>query len=352
LARPTSIWLRSADNHWYVTVDRKKIKLSLEKKEATRLFHELLSKHQEPSGSNVSPSFRKLADLFVDESQRTKKDTSYRIIKYGLQSFCDHIGQKRIADLKVHHVSTWVGEHQRPSKEGEKTRNGKHWKRRVPWNDSTACTHRTNLLACLNWAVNQGYIQSHPLTKLKRGTHSRRERYLTLDERKKIRENVKPDFADFLIALDLTGARPFSELATITAEMIDWQTKTIRFKHHKTEKKGKSRTIYISPPLAELLKRKIVEHPTGLLFRNQASNIWKSHDATRRLRYVTDKLGIPRATIYAYRHAMISDSLAKGLSANVIGELVGNSPIVIARNYDKLHQKPDVMLEAAARAAG
>ncbi len=208
MPRPTSIWLRSSDNHWYVTFRGKKIKLSPDKKEATRLFHELLSKHEEPDGSNISPTFKKIADLFCDESERTKKPNTYRIIKYGLQSFCDSIGNKRIADLRVHHVTEWIGEHQRPSRDGEMTKNGQHKRPRVPWNESTACTHRSNVLACLNWAVEQGYISSHPLTKVKRGSHLRRERLFTIEEITKIKANVKPDFREFLEALELTAPAP------------------------------------------------------------------------------------------------------------------------------------------------
>lgn len=352
MARPPSVWHRSQDDHYYTTIRGQKIKLAPDKKEATRLFHELLAKQEEPAGSNISPTFAKIADLFLDESERTKKPTTYRVLKYNLQSFCDHLGQRRIADLKVHHVTAWVAEHVRPSREGEMTRNGKHKKPRVPWNESTACTARTSVLACLNWAVDQGYIDRHPLTKLKRGSHKRRERYVTPEERQKIRDNVKPDFRDFLLAMEMTGARPFSELAQLTAASINWATNTITLTEHKNAGKGKSRTIYVSPPFAVLLRRMSQDHPTGPLFRNRWDSAWESHDATRRMKYVLKKLGIPRVVPYDYRHSYITDCLAKGMSANVVGELVGNSPVVIARNYDKLHQRPKTMLEMAALAAG
>lgn len=74
--------------------------------------------------------------------------------------------------------------------------------------------------------------------------------------------------------------------------------------------------------------------------------------ALRRLHYATRKLRIPKVVPYDYRYSFITDALAKGLSSNLIGELVGNSPFVIARNYSHLHQQPATMLEAAARAAG
>ena len=352
MPRPASIWLRASDDHFYVTIRGKKRKLSPDKKEATRLFHELMAQQEEPAGSNVSPSFRRIADLFLDESQRTKKPNTYRLNRYNLQGFCDHVGSKRIADLKVHHVTTWIAEHQRPSLPGEMTKNGKHARPRVPWNQSTACTARTTVLACLNWAVAQGYIESHPLTKLKRGSHLRRERYVTAEERRRIKDFVKPDFADFLTALELTGARPFSEMATLSAASVNWKAMTVTLVEHKNSGKNKSRTIYVSPALAVLLERKSEEYPIGPLFRNRWGTAWRSHDATRRMHYATENLGIDRVVPYDYRHSFITDALAKGLSANLIGELVGNSPIVIARNYSHLHQQPATMLEAAARATG
>jgi integrase len=330
MARPPTVWLRRQDDHFYTTVKGEKIKLSPDKKEATRLFHELLAKHEEPVGSNISPTLRKIADLFLDDSEKNKHPNTYRMAKYFLQSLCDRIGKRRICDLKVLHVTEWISANE--------------------WNESTACSARATLLACLNWAVTQGYVDSHPLTRLKRGTHRRRERYLTPEERSLIRDNVKPDFGDFLHALELTGARPFSELATLTADSIDWKTNTIPFVVHKNQTKGKTRTIYITPALTDLLKRKCKEHPIGPLFRNRNSNAWTSHDATRRLHNVTEKLQLERATIYAFRHAYCTDALARGMNANMLAELVGNSPVTLARTYDHLHKRRDVMLEAAVRA--
>ncbi|HEX3146725.1 MAG TPA: tyrosine-type recombinase/integrase [Gemmataceae bacterium] len=275
-------------------------------------------------------SFRKLADLFIDVSLRTKKLNTYRLHKYLLQSFCDHIGKRRVSDLKVLHVTEWLGKQK--------------------WNQSTACSARSALLACLNWGVNEGRIDRHPMTKLKRGTHKRRERIFTIEERERIRKQVRPDFRDFLFALEQTGTRPFSERATITASMVDWATNTITLKEHKNDGKGTSRTIYLTPAMVELLKKLSESNPIGLLFRNSRDGIWTSHDATRRLHYATDKLGIPRGSLYAYRHAMINDSLAKGMTADGIAELVGNSAITIARHYSHLSQKREAMLEAAKRA--
>jgi integrase len=235
VARNAGIWLRKDNGFFYTTLRGEKIKLSQDRKEAQKLFHGMMAKDEEPSGTSISMTFRALADLYLDEVQRIRKLNTYRLHKYTLQTFCDRIGKKRVADLRVLHATEWVNAH--------------------TWNESTCCTARTTLLACLNWGVTQGYIDRHPLAKLKRGAHRRRERVLTPDEPQKIRDGVKPDFREFLLALELTGARLFSELATLTAEMIDWESNTITLKEHKNAAKGKTRTIYLAPAMDELLTR-------------------------------------------------------------------------------------------------
>ncbi len=93
--------------------------------------------------------------------------------------------------------------------------------------------------------------------------------------------------------------------------MIHWNTMTIPFAEHKNLKKRKTRTIYITPKLEALLRRKCQEHPTGFLFRNRLGSQWNSHDATRRLHYITDKLKIPSGTLYGMRHFYCTSALPR-----------------------------------------
>lgn len=336
MARKAKVWFREQTGWYMTTIRGEQIKLSKDEKEAERAFHALMAKEEpEVRDTGVFPTFRKIADLFLADSLAHKKPTTYKMHKYFLQGFCDHVGRRRVNDLRVHHVTDWV------AKPKDKVKQ---------WNQSSACSARTTVLACLNWAVAQGYIDSHPLGKLKRGSHKKRERVLSPEERQLIRDSVKPDFRDFLFALEQTGARPFSEMALLTADMINWKARTITFREHKNEGKGKKRTIYMTAALIELLRRLADEHPTGYLFRNTRDHVWRSHDATRRLNYIIDKLKLPPATIYAWRHTYITEALERGMTANVVAELVGNSPLTIARNYDHLNQRTSTMLEAAQRA--
>jgi len=333
MPRPNKVWKRKNTDWYYVNIGKKKVRLSQRKDEAERMMHEMLSqKPEEEVGTKEFPTFRKVADLFLKNSEVENKPTTFRMHKLYLQSFCDKVKRKRVGDLKVLHVTEWI------SGSG--------------WGQSTACSARGTVLACLNWSVGQGYITAHPLGKLKRGSHKRRERVFSTEEIQLIRDFTNPFFADFLRGLELTGARPFSELARITAAMVNWEEEVIELGEHKNERKGKTRTIYLVPEMVLLLKRLAESHPAGLLFRNTKGKIWTSHDATRRLHYCTEKLGIPRGTIYAVRHHHITAALENGLSANVIAELVGNSPVTISRHYDHLSKQRKSMKEAAKKALG
>ena len=335
MARPHKVWKRKGTDWYYAKVAGKRHRLSQNRDEAEQMMFELLAaakkkEIEEPKVTGVFPTFRKISDLFLDLSKREKKPTTFRMYHMFLQSACDRFGRKRVNDLKVHLVSRWITE--------------------TGWGQSTSTSARATVLAALNWAIAEGYIDSHPLRKLKRGSHKRRTRIFTAQELDKIRAFVKPNFRDFLRVLELTGARPYSELAKVTAAMVDWTEETITFEEHKNDGKGKTRTIYLVPEAVEILKRLAQYYSSGPLFRNAHGNEWTSHDATRRLHYATDKLKIPRGSLYAIRHKLISDGLEKGLSANVIAELVGNSPISIARHYDHLSKRKSAMKEAARKA--
>ncbi|OWK35146.1 hypothetical protein FRUB_09988 [Fimbriiglobus ruber] len=167
-----------------------------------------------------------------------------------------------------------------------------------------------------------------------------------------MRQACSPWFLDFLTACEITGARPFGEIAQLTAEMIDWNAGVIEIKQHKNAKKGKTRTIFLTPPLETLLRRMVEKHPTGLLFRTRKNGKWKADAVCYHMRKMERELEIPRLNFYAYRKALITDALEKGISAEVISELVGNSPQAIHDYYNRLSERRNTLKEAAAKAIG
>jgi integrase len=333
MPRQPGLWLRSQDGFYYTTIKRKKIRLAKEKKEARKALYELLAKPDVAPADTTRKGFRKVADQYLAYIQRTAAETTFNNFLLYLRAFSDHLGKKAVNDLRVEHVTSFEAKNDH-------------------WSKSTVVTVRGIIIGCLNWAVAQQIIDANPIPKLKAGKTTRRERLLTQEERDKIRAAVPQAMKDFLLALELTGARPFSEVAQLTAQSIDWENGIIPLAKHKNARKGKSRTIFLTPPLEELLKRKIAEHPTGLLFLSPRNAPFTRHLMCWWLRRLEAKTGVPRLNTYLVRHAAITDALEKGISSDVAGELYGNSGETIRRYYSKLSEKRNALKEAARRAVG
>jgi integrase len=359
MPRKASIWFRDQDGFYYTTYRGQQTKLAKDKDEAERAFHALMA--QAPAAdedSKIFPSFRKIADLFLEHAEKTKEKTTFDLQRLYLQSFCDHVKRKRAADIKVADVTAWLVKHTSghatpPKKKQAPPAKGK--KRFVDpdgvWGHNTQVTCRAIIRACLNWAVDQGYLTHSPIGRLKAGSYHRRERILTVEERQKIKACVRDSaFVEFIFFLEQTGCRPFSEAGKVTAEMIDFAAGTIIFKKHKNARKGKTRVIYMTERLKEILQRRCEKHPSGPLFRTRHGFPFTGPNTVQRIRRIEKRLGIPRFSLYAYRHSYITDCLAKGMSASIVAELVGNTARTIERYYQHLDQKKDVLRDAAKKA--
>jgi hypothetical protein len=142
------VWKHKQDGWSYVKVAGKQVKLSPVRAGAVKAMHALLANHETtnelPSG-NFLPTFRKIADLYLDNSQKSNKPTTDRMHKLYLQSFIDRIKGRRVDELKVHHVTEWIAA--------------------TGWGQSTSCSARGTMPACLNWAAEQGYVAGHSLGK-------------------------------------------------------------------------------------------------------------------------------------------------------------------------------------------
>jgi integrase len=336
MARKPSVWFREQDEWYYTTFKGQQTKLSRDEHEAERMFHELHAKAPEEQMENGNrPSAGRTADLFLDFSKKNHDPDTFKHYKSLLQRFCDSVGKgRKVADLRPHHVTTWMDKHPH-------------------WSGSTRAAAVAAILACLNWAIEQGYIASHPLARLKRGRYERRERIMTQVERDSVFKAIKdPGFRYFLRFLELTGCRPFSEAAAIEAKDVSLPHSTITLQQHKNRRKtGKSRIIYLSPQARELVSALVVLHPEGPIFRNGISGEpWTKQSVQKRFHRLCKNLGLQDVSAYTFRHQYITQALERGVSIEMVAELVGNSPNTIYRHYNHIAQRPG-MLAAAARIA-
>lgn len=336
MARPSTVWFREHDGYYYTTVRGKRVRLAKDKKEADKAFHALLAAAPDDGPVGFRPTFRRLADLYLDFTQQTKSPRTYEHQLRFLQSFCDSVGVKRAADLKPGDVTAWLLKH------------------KTTWGHNTQVTARSLVVACLNWAVREGHVPSSPLRGMKVGQTHGRERILTKDERTRVLAAISHNrtFELFLRFLELTGCRPYSEAAQITADMIDWQAGNVPLAKHKNARLGKRRVIYLTDAAKAVLRELSDLRPDGPLFRTRHGVPYNRSNIIKAFRRLEAKLNIPRFNPYAYRHTYITEALERGLTADIVAELCGNTPAMVTKYYSHLEAKKDTLREAAKRAVG
>jgi integrase len=209
------------------------------------------------------------------------------------------------------------------------------------------------VVACLNWAVEQGYLPYSPLTRMKVGQMHGRERILTKEERQLIMAAVRNKmFKRFLTFLEQTGCRPYSEAAQISSAMIDWEEGCVPLAKHKNARKGKRRVIYLTEEAKAVLRELCKERPEGPLFVTRNGIPYNRSNIIGTFRRLEKRLGIPKFNPYSYRHTYITEALERGLTADIVAELVGNTPKTIAKYYSHLESKKNTLRDAARRAVG
>ena len=338
MARKASVWLRAGTTWYYATIGGKQTRLSQDRKEAERLLHELLGKKkpvddQPEPPSVLGPSFKKLADEYLKATRGDKIDRVFQCQVKTLQAFSDHVKRIRAAELKPHMVGAWL-------------------RTKPTWGTSTQSNQRKTIKACLNWAVREGYLAENPLKRMVGGDTVRRDLILTEDQKKRIAEVVTPDFRDFLRAIELTGCRPFSEMANLEAGMVDFAAGTATIQQHKNRKKsGKPRIIFLVPELLEMLRGRAARYPTGPLFRSRRGAKWSAVSGWKWMDAIKKRTGIT-AYPYAWRHGYITDALIRGVPVEVVAELVGNTPQIIYRHYSHVGKDRAAMRAAAVKAVG
>ncbi len=331
MSKPSGLWLRKRDNFWMTTINGQQYKLSKDKSKARKMLHKLLA-DDKPLPGRSGMTLRRLCDSFLVRTKERKEECSHKAQVRNLKAFCESFGHRDPATLKVHEVEEWL-------------------EQRDTWANSSKALFITIIKAVFNWADEQQYIGQNPIKKLKRRSTGRRRRVLTSGERERIKAEVSEDLRDFLTTLELTGCRPFSEAAKLTAQDIDWEKGRAMLIKHKTAKKtGRPRLIYFPPPLLARLKERAERYPEGPLFRNRLGNPWTSDTAGKYLRRACEKLGIEGVTSYTIRHSFISTALVKGVPVETVAVLAGNTPKTIWSSYDQVDRMHEALQAAAIKA--
>jgi integrase len=209
--------------------------------------------------------------------------------------------------------------------------------------------------AVTRWATQTGQLPRDPLAGLKPPPAVARDFDATQDIRAKLREVATDQaWADFILALELTGCRP-GEVAAVTAADVDLEAGTWLVKNKTARATGEShRIVFLPPALVELVRRLMLEHPSGPLFRNSQGGRWHRWSWGARMRRARRHLGLSSKLItYSLRHAFGTDAVAAEVNPVVVANLMGHrSTDMLLKTYAKIAQRREAMHDALARFRG
>lgn len=335
---PEPFW-REARGCWFVQVGKKQIRLSPDRDEAFRLYHELMARPAEEiqvPAKQAALLAVQLVDDFLSWAEANRKPDTLDIYSRLLQKFCESIPKSLAADeVKPFHVTRTMDANS------------------AIWSANTKRNFAVTVQGAFNWAEKQGLIDRSPLRNLTKPARKAREQYVTPADHAKILAAIDSDgFRDLVELAWETGCRP-QEVRAIEAKHIDREMNRIVFPPSEAKGGTNHRVVYLATEKAREIAYRLADaQPTGAILRNAKGNAWTRDAINCAFCRVKKKTGA-KFHLGAYRKGFVTEALKNGVDTVTLAHLVGHSDAaMISRVYGKVHQDPAHMEEAARRAKG
>lgn len=158
-----------------------------------------------------------------------------------------------------------------------------------------------------------------------------------------VRQVLQERHRDVLDLLMLTGARP-GELINLTTGMIDRDDDIWRanLRHHKTAKKGKTRTLYFVPSAQLILRKYLKANPNERMFPFQRQEFSET------IKRACERANVKPFTPHGCRHT-VATRLADEMGIEAAQRLLGHSEAAMTQHYSKGAEKQAI---AAAKSLG
>jgi site-specific recombinase XerD len=344
-----SAWHWKQTDCWYYTEPGTKKRVPLfdekgdrirgkENKETARLALARIQLSEELNLHSPTPSddwtVAKVCDIYLDDLHRSANPDWAKQVQRWLNDFCSYCGALAISELKKKHLRNWVQRH-------------------TTWNHNTQRNVIASVKAAFNYCCKYDDLDSNPLASYEKPTATPRVTAFSPEEEKTLYENTNAAFGLFLKACILTGARPYSELAKVTADHVVetpqgmyylLKARTGEGRHgHKTAKKtGKDRRIMLCDEMETITRQLMLTAPRGSgkpLFRSTRAKAWKRCNCVQHFRLLKQKLKLSQdKCTYTCRHTFAKRTLSgyytgKPVTIEVLAGLMGNTPKVCWDHY-------------------
>lgn len=192
----------------------------------------------------------------------------------------------------------------------------------------------TNLKAALNHAWRDGLVESDEAWRKVKPFHNvdmPKIRYLEMIECQRLINACDPDFRQLVRAALLTGCR-YGELIKLKIADVNLEQKTVFIRETKN---GKPRCIPLNNEGAIFFEEMTAGKLGGnFVFTHADGEAWGTSHQARRLKEACQKVGIdPAVSFHILRHTYGSLLASRGVSLQVISELLGHSDTRITSKH-------------------
>lgn len=263
---------RSDRQCYYVQHGTRQIRLSPDKEEAWRKWHEFMAKPPEPEPIFVpGPDTQvvEILDAFLDWCSRHKAPRTYDWYRDFFRHFVSTLPPAlKVTDLKPYHLTQAM--------DG-----------RADWSNNTRNNFVTAVKRAFNWVLDEELIERNPVGRVKKPAREAREMAILPTEYAAIIDAVRdPNFRDLIELNWESGMRP-QEIRKIEARFFDPETSRIVFPPKEAKGKKYHRVIYLTPRAKEIVTRLAESRQHGPLLLNSEGKPWTKdaiNCAFRRLR--------------------------------------------------------------------
>ena len=269
---------------------------------------------------------------------------THRVNLYYCQLFAEHCGTVLARDIKPFNVTKWLATMTSPervaaemARREQELANGMIEKRmqgRAPkvWGPGTVHNGRSAAFRVFAWAKHEGILTENPFTGMKRPKPPSRQRAMSEDEYNKLFENAGGPFADLLLALRETGARP-KELRDLLWEQVQ-ADRLVLTKHKTSRMVQKARVIILSVAMRGMMERLKGNGHTHV-FLNTDGQPWTMNAVRLQMTRLRQRLGLADdLCAYLSRHSFGTRAILNGVNPSVVAELMGhNSLEMVSRVY-------------------
>ncbi|MEO1528548.1 MAG: site-specific integrase [Planctomycetota bacterium] len=325
MPRQPKPYYRKVQKRWVCTIDGNRITLGPDRQKAFEKYHALMLDRDSVKAELCT--LYELSQSYLDWVRDNRKSLTYDKHRHYLKSFIEHVGKTmKPGGLRPHHVTKWTN--------------------RDSWNPTSRNDAITIVKRMLNWAVDQGYLSTNPIPRMKKPKAKRREVIYTPEQWKEIRSHATGPLIPLLDFLWATGCRP-KEARTLEARHL--HDDLVIFPPDESKGETDSRVIFLTPESLAIIRPLLKERPTGPLFLNSQGKAWTKDSIKCRLARISEKVGF-RVIAYGARHSYATNALIRSVDTVSLSHLMGHSDTRMINNYAHLSQNVGFLRQQAKNA--